>query len=398
MKTWTNGDVDGGQILTDNDHLYPIHINELRTKANLDAILNVKDYGAVGDGNHDDTAAIQSAVDIADEYARTTAYSCVIYFPRGTYLISGTITSHPSTNAIGPTFIGDGKNVTTIKTNHATANMFNIATDYYGDFYNLNFTCTDSRTSGYAIYYSGGPATSMTGQTTIRDCNFYGNMINGIGMLNNYNFTIDNVTMTCTGGVGIDLANPINADTGGGFIFNCTLTGYNGGTGILSKIGGVHLVNNSIQFWANGFTFDLCDGNTGIIMVQDNQFEGYDNYGISLIRSAGTHIGSRIFIQNNELWSPSPITGIWLANGGYSDIMITGNLIDGDVSDYGINIESSLTKSIISGNSIHHSNVGLNIVAEASYIYYGPNAFYDCNYNVVNNSSTSGSYVTKMTE
>ncbi len=48
-------------------------------------VRNVKAYGAVGDGVHDDTAAIQAAYNKAG----------LIYFPNGTYLISDTITAPP---------------------------------------------------------------------------------------------------------------------------------------------------------------------------------------------------------------------------------------------------------------------------------------------------------------
>ena len=41
--------------------------------------VSVKDFGAVGDGVHDDTAAIQAAVNFVPEGGR-------IYFPTGTYL------------------------------------------------------------------------------------------------------------------------------------------------------------------------------------------------------------------------------------------------------------------------------------------------------------------------
>lgn len=50
-------------------------------------VFNVKAYGAVGNGTTDDTAAIQAAIDAANENR-----GGVIYFPPGTYLIAGTLT------------------------------------------------------------------------------------------------------------------------------------------------------------------------------------------------------------------------------------------------------------------------------------------------------------------
>ena len=57
---------------------------------------NVKDYGAVGDGRTDDTAAIQRAM---TEGGRCAPFECqssttnpaVVYFPQGTYVISASI-------------------------------------------------------------------------------------------------------------------------------------------------------------------------------------------------------------------------------------------------------------------------------------------------------------------
>lgn len=57
-------------------------------------MLNVFDFGAVGDGKHDDTGAIQAALDKAE------GISEIVYVPSGTYLCS-TLQMHPYTGLIG---------------------------------------------------------------------------------------------------------------------------------------------------------------------------------------------------------------------------------------------------------------------------------------------------------
>ena len=66
-------------------------------------IFNVKDYGAVGDGTTDDTAAIQAAVDASE--ADKTNGGGVVYFPAGTYLISATLTIDEE----NVQFVGEGR-------------------------------------------------------------------------------------------------------------------------------------------------------------------------------------------------------------------------------------------------------------------------------------------------
>ena len=50
-------------------------------------VINVKDFGAVGDGVTDDTSAVQAAVDLAE-----SGGGGVIFFPAGTYLVSTQLT------------------------------------------------------------------------------------------------------------------------------------------------------------------------------------------------------------------------------------------------------------------------------------------------------------------
>jgi len=61
-------------------------------------IVSVKDFGAVGDGVADDTAAIQAAIDYA--YAGGVGLAGAVYIPSGNYLC-GQITTYPYTTIIG---------------------------------------------------------------------------------------------------------------------------------------------------------------------------------------------------------------------------------------------------------------------------------------------------------
>ncbi|KAH7309114.1 LysM domain protein [Stachybotrys elegans] len=74
---------------------------------------NVKDYGAKGDGKTDDTVAINKAISDGarcGETCRTSTIApAVVYFPPGTYLVSGSIIQYYNTQ-----FLGDPLNVPTI--------------------------------------------------------------------------------------------------------------------------------------------------------------------------------------------------------------------------------------------------------------------------------------------
>ncbi|KAF8800084.1 glycoside hydrolase family 55 protein [Phlegmacium glaucopus] len=67
---------------------------------------NVKDYGAVGDGVHDDTAAINYAISDQGRCGggvcrSSTVSPAVVYFPKGTYLVSAPIVAYYYTQLIG---------------------------------------------------------------------------------------------------------------------------------------------------------------------------------------------------------------------------------------------------------------------------------------------------------
>ncbi|KAL2060447.1 hypothetical protein VTL71DRAFT_9478 [Oculimacula yallundae] len=92
-------------------------------ESNYKVYRNVKDYGAVGDGKTDDTAAINRAMQdgsrCGENCGSSTVKGAIVYFPPGTYLISSTIESYYNTQMVGdandlpvllaaPSFVGLG--------------------------------------------------------------------------------------------------------------------------------------------------------------------------------------------------------------------------------------------------------------------------------------------------
>lgn len=82
----------------------------VKAEEKLKDFISVKDYGAVGDGVTDDTAAIQAAVNAA------IGGLGKVYFPAGTYYVSSGITLVPGGNRSGCTLEGAHRNKSKIVT------------------------------------------------------------------------------------------------------------------------------------------------------------------------------------------------------------------------------------------------------------------------------------------
>ena len=113
---------DGGEVLVLNDgsNNYSLQFHDGTNWMNiLNIHTNVKTYGAKGDGVADDTTAIQAAIDAVE-----TAGGGVVSLPRGTYLVSSTLTLKNSVYLVGV-----GRSETTIQSNNAAgADIITIAT------------------------------------------------------------------------------------------------------------------------------------------------------------------------------------------------------------------------------------------------------------------------------
>jgi lysophospholipase L1-like esterase len=83
-------------------------------------IVNVKDYGAAGDGVTDDTAAINRAIADSTPGITTGFYAGqakIVYFPNGTYIISAPLVKNDSSGnpTYGMVLIGESRTTTTLR-------------------------------------------------------------------------------------------------------------------------------------------------------------------------------------------------------------------------------------------------------------------------------------------
>jgi predicted nucleic acid-binding Zn-ribbon protein len=102
--------------------------------------INVKDYGAVGDGTTDDTQAFISCINAAVTLA---ASSSTIFVPKGTYRITAKLTCWRFFNGAGRRnvrFIGEGRGVTHITFEPSTENSVLFE-------HTENFACADMNVS-----------------------------------------------------------------------------------------------------------------------------------------------------------------------------------------------------------------------------------------------------------
>ena len=92
---------------------------------------NVQDYGATGNGNTDDTAAINAAITDGNRCGQgcdsSTVTPALIYFPPGTYLVSTPLIQYYYTQ-----FVGDAVTLPTIKAATSFTGIAVIDSDPYG--------------------------------------------------------------------------------------------------------------------------------------------------------------------------------------------------------------------------------------------------------------------------
>ncbi|KAG9247627.1 glycoside hydrolase family 55 protein [Calycina marina] len=289
--------------------------------ASFQVFRNVKDFGAVGDGTTDDTAAINSAITAGNRCGQgcdsSTVTPAIVYFPPGTYAVSAPIVQYYYTQ-----FIGDAVTLPTLKATAGFTGMAVIDADPYG-------------TGGFNWY--------------INQNNFFRQV---------RNFVIDLTAMPVGVGAGIHWQ-VAQATSLQNIVFNMRTDG-----GDALKQVGIFMDNGS-----GGFFTDLAfNGGLYGAFLGSQQF--------TTRNMTFNNCKTAMFMNWNWLWTISGVTinncavGIDMANGG-ADAMTVGSvlLLDSKISNTPIGVSTAYASSPVSTNGtliIENVDMSENVPAAVS--------------------------------
>jgi parallel beta-helix repeat protein len=403
-----------GNYLTIANNLSDV-ASVITSKNNLKiTVVNVKDYGAVGNGSTDDTAAINLAI------AALTNYS-ELYFPSGNYKITAALTTLASLTNVR--IYGDAARIINTNTG-ASGNTFVVnSTCSYINFDHLSFVgsatirgngihirlyssysnitdCFFSGCSDFAIHLSNNASAYNTG-SRIENNTILAPLGDGIHVGNASDFLVSGNTMINTGddsiGIIADTAAfpPLRGTVVGNHIYN------SGSAGIrINEVNDLQVVGNDIHttvlsgIEVNRYLSITAYNNR--IAIKSNKL--YNTQTTAGPRGAiWINFGNDITVTNNEIYNPANGSGIAFLD--FDKLSIIGNTITGAPSRgiatddttttnvaanwYSLVIQGNIIQSVTANEAIYvvpaatktvnnlliTSNTG-NALPSGNYIYY----------------------------
>lgn len=374
--------------------------------------IDVRAYGAVGDGVTDDTTAIQNAITAAP-------YGAIVFFPAGTYLITAALTV---TAADAITLRGAEYMSSNIASNNTTIDLIqvgdNTTTRNNITIENFLFTKGAVSSAGYAI--NARKTTYLTinnirvfGQsqlfrginvargiiTHIRNSYIestvsHGIVLSGTGTGNDrcVDTTIEDTRIASVGGDGINAGDYVE----GLFVQNRNIIAGVGGWGINVSPSSDAAGLVSLKFQDTDFDSNTSGGlflnHVSNITITGNWFSTATGSNIS---AASTTVNS-ISIVGNQIYGPSSgsghsilvygtatISGNFISGGAASGdlirvsasgaVTISGNVI-ATASTYGINLLATVARATITGNDFSNNtsgNINGTATADTRYLNNG---------------------------
>lgn len=256
---------------------------------------NVTDYGAIGDGSADDTAAVNAAI-----AALNSAGKGNLYFPAGTYKCTSALTTITASGIVlgnGPAGFDGSTGSSMVLQTSSTANLFTVSG------YRVSFANLGLRNSGGGTPSAGGGIVSSisTGLERVDLENvsvsrFYDDVdIQGTG------WTIRNSWIFAPVRYGVRVRNTVLADAGDWTIGDCGIfsSAQNATSAIrIESSGGGRISGNKINMGVTGHKFatgiDLAIGAgnaTSVLTVTGNSIENVTGDAISLAATSTGYYG-----------------------------------------------------------------------------------------------------------
>ena len=292
--------------------------------------INVKEFGAKGDGISDDTKSIQTALDSVVKRSET------VYFPKGKYLVTAPLIIRQKTTIIGDNggyCQYDGNEYgydsigSVILSKVGNNNLFTVnARDCVFEKMSLVNSYYTRPTSGSGIFMP------TAGGMRIKDCLVLG-FFNDIDVQNGDYFVISGTSIVDAGNYGLKISSPALPDMGDfSIVHSVFIAGPNTVTNLrYESSGGMKITDCKFNVLTgirvpNHIEMHL-NGSTGLFQITNSSIEAFTNNGISISTAPGVAY-SFVFISNCEIAPYHLITGNCInIHGTIEGVTIIGNQI-----------------------------------------------------------------------
>lgn len=328
--------------------------------------VNVKDFGAVGDGVTDDYAAIQAAIDYAEslvssaDFGVTVSGGSTVYIPRGKYKITQPLT----VDASGVNLLGEGMYATILWPSAGTDGI------RIGDQANLVNRAESGICKLGVSYFTTAAATGTHG---IKAWGLYKGVISEVHVI----YALGNTTATLTG---ISLTNCEQLH-----VSDC----------LVEEVQGT----NSI-----GYLIDGASVNRGNFMLDNCAV--YDAYiGLKVVNSGNTENSIRAtafkVVNKSSLVTVTPLYGIWLTSQckgmSFQDAHIEGSEAARRFS-IGVYLENTVESCAFYNTMLSRVAIGVKCDASSANVHF-QNQFWNTVFlatTTVDNAFFVGSNVTDL--
>jgi hypothetical protein len=351
----------------------------------INDFLDVRDYGAKGDGVTDDTAAINAAIAVA------SVKGGKVFFPAGTYKV----TSPLLVNAIGVSLVGEGMQASRLVASGNFAALLQFASAaLYSFMRDLSFDTTGTTTRC---------AFAQQNSTVIRfsQCYFVGDLNGDLCYSNGQNIDFDKCTWQLnsvdTWGINFDCfnQNPGVQDCRFGGVGQAIRT-----TNVFApatRVEGLRIVDT---YFINSGAFNIWLGNSfystivGCVLDQSNTHALHLDNGATGVTVAGCYFGSSVSTGVN-VWLEAQVSGVTLST-NYHGFGKYGVVANATVSNRvnGLTVQGSTFQLNGSGNCLLldsvakcniSGNTDLTATTSGSWNTQGTNASHG-QYNFSNNA------------